>query len=148
MRFAVVYISIHHGNTRKIAKVIAEELNADLFDLQKENPDLRDYDIIGFGSGIYSWKHHERLLDFVRHLPKMDKKAFIFSTSGLVMKRNHRILRNLLKEKGFDIIGEFYCKGYDTYSFLRYIGGINRGRPNEKDMRRARNFASRLKSLI
>ena len=148
IRSAVVYISIHHGNTKKIAETIAEELNADLFDLQREHPDLGDYNLIGFGSGIYFWKHHEKLLDFVKHLPNMDKKAFIFSTSGLIMRRNHRVLRNLLKERRFDIIGEFYCKGYDTFSFLRCVGGINKGRPNEEDVKRAQNFASKLKSFI
>lgn len=148
MKCAVVYISIHHKNTKKIAKKISDVLDADLFDLEKFEPEVSQYDVIGFGSGIYFWRHHRKLLDFVRSLPKMRKRAFIFSTAGIAPKSNHRSLRNLLKERDFEILGEFICKGYDTYGILKYIGGINKGRPNERDMKRAENFAEYIKSLF
>ena len=39
MKSAVVYRSVHHGNTRKIAETIAHSLNGDLFDLEDFNKD-------------------------------------------------------------------------------------------------------------
>lgn len=148
MRAAIIYVSVHHRNTERIAKRIAGVLGADIFDLEKIRPDLSEYDIIGFGSGIYFWKHHKSLIEFVRSLPRIKKKAFVFSTAGIPLRRNHKILKDILKDKGFEIIGEFSCRGYDTFSILRYIGGINRGRPNDRDMEKARTFAERLKTLV
>jgi len=51
----IVYTSIHHQNTEKVAKVIAEELEADLVHIGKAQSDtLAAYDLIGFGSGSIS----------------------------------------------------------------------------------------------
>ena len=77
------------------------------------------------------------------------KKAFIFSTAGInVPFINHRKLRSALRKKGFEIVGEFSCRGWDTNGWLEKIGGISKGHPNEKDLERARRFAEKLKSMI
>ena len=55
MKKAIVYASVHHGNTEKIVKSIAEECKVDLIDAVKHSDaDLSSYDMIGFASGIYS----------------------------------------------------------------------------------------------
>ena len=112
---------------------------------------LEQYDLIGFGSGIYFGKHHNSLLDFVDKLPMIrNKKAFIFSTSGLrKMRFIHNFdkpLKEKLQRKGFDIIGEFSCRGYDTSQAAIIVGGINRDRPNAKDLKQTEDFASGLKN--
>ena len=112
-----------------------------------------EYDLIGLGSGIYNIRHHEDVLNFVDDLPKMKgKKVFIFSTSGLrrfrIFHSFNKHLEKRLLEKGFDIIGEFSCRGFDNNGLLRLIGGIHRGRPNENDLRKAREFARDLKTSI
>ena len=54
MRTAIVYASVHHGNTEKLVKRIAEECQVDLIDAVKQpDADLSSYDMIGFASGIY-----------------------------------------------------------------------------------------------
>jgi flavodoxin len=63
MKSLVVVISIHHNNTLKIANVIAKVLDAPIkkpYHLKPE--EIRKYEIVGFGSGIYGAKHHESLL--------------------------------------------------------------------------------------
>ena len=151
MKALIIYISVHHGNTEKVAKVMANILDADLLKVKQVNVImLEQYDLIGFGSGIYVGKHHKSLLDFVDKLPVIrNKKAFIFSTSGL---RRIRFIHNFdeplkekLQRKGFDIIGEFSCRGFDTSWAAMIVGGINRNRPNTKDLRRAEDFARGLK---
>ncbi|HUV02706.1 MAG TPA: flavodoxin family protein [Desulfobacteria bacterium] len=148
MNSVLIYVSTHHGNTKKIAQEIATGLNAELVNLSDTAiPDLADYDLIGFGSGIYWGKHDRKLLDLVSGLPRVNgKKAFIFSTSGLKAGRvfNRRLRRNLL-ERGFDIIGAFSCKGFDNIWPLKLIGGMNKGRPNERDLEAAASFAKGLK---
>jgi flavodoxin len=152
MKVLIIYISVHHGNTEKVAKVMASILDAELLQVKQADASiLEQYDLIGFGSGIYFGKHHKSLLDFVEILPTLrNKKAFIFSTSGLrkipFVHDFDKPLKQRLQRKGFDIIGEFSCRGYDTSQAAMIIGGVNKGRPHAKDLKQAEDFAKSLKS--
>jgi flavodoxin len=152
LKALIIYISVHHGNTEKVAKIMANILDATLLQVKQADANmLEQYDLIGFGSGIYFGKHHESLLDFVDKLPVLtNKKAFIFSTSGLrkipFVHNFDKPLRKKLQRKGFDIIGEFSCRGLDTYRATKLVGGVNKGRPNADDLRQAEDFASGLKN--
>jgi flavodoxin len=155
---AIIFLySFHQGNTRKIANAIAPEINAPILNVNEINIDsidfstLEEYELFGFGSGINSDKHYQLLLDFAEKLPPVkNKKAFVFSTSGVYnekqMEINHKTLRNILQNKEFVIMGEFGCRGYNTNSFLKYFGGINKGRPNAEDLKNAAEFAKELVS--
>jgi flavodoxin len=147
----LVVHSYHHNNTQKVAQAMAE-----VFDAQVKSPketgsdELDKFDLVGFGAGIDSGKHYKELLDFVDALPQVtDKKAFIFSTSGVTgekkLAKDHLALREKLQSKGYLIVDEFQCKGFNTNSFLKYFGGINKGRPNEEDLKHAEAFAEKLK---
>ena len=83
MRKAIVYASVHHGNTEKIVKSIAEECQVDLIDAVKQSDaDLSSYDMIGFASGIYFSKFHQSILKFAeKNLPD-DKKVFLICTAN------------------------------------------------------------------
>lgn len=150
-KILIICESVHHGNTLKVAGAIGEILNAKI--VKPENFDMKtisDYGLIGFGSGIYGGAHHEKLLDLAdRFEMQKDKKAFIFSTSMIRMSVMHKALRDKLLKKGFDIIGEFLCKGFTDQSVLKFLsGGINKGRPNKKDLQAAQIFAKKLKEQI
>ncbi len=43
------------------------------------------------------------------------------------------------------IVDEFSCKGFNTNSFMKYFGGMNKGRPNADDLKNAEEFAQNLK---
>jgi flavodoxin len=151
MKALMIYVSVHHGNTEKVARVMANVLDADLLDVKQANVGmLAQYDLVGFGSGIYFGKHHESLLDFAGSLPMLrNRRAFIFSTSGLrkipFVHDFDKPLRKRLQRKGFDIIGEFSCRGLDTYRATRLVGGVNKGRPNAEDLKQAEDFATSLR---
>ena len=88
-------------------------------------------------------KHHESLLRFIDKVPEVkNKKAFIFSTSGMkrckFFNRFDIALKRKLSENGFDVVGEFYCLGLDTVGLFKLVDGINKGRPNEKDLENAK----------
>jgi flavodoxin len=53
----------------------------------------------------------------------------------------HDELKKYLGDKGFMVVGEWYCLGFDTYGFYKLLGGINKGRPNERDIEAAKDFA-------
>jgi len=80
MKALIIYTSVHHGNTEKVANVMANILGASLLQVKQADASmLEQYDLIGFGSGIYFGKHHKVLLDFADRLPVLrNKKAFIF----------------------------------------------------------------------
>lgn len=108
---------------------------------------LSEYDLVGFGSGISFGKHYKVLLDFAEKLPQVaSKKVFIFSTSGQTGKTEgfHKLLREKLQSKGFEVAGEFNCAGFDTYGLLKIGGGIKKGHPNEDDLKEAEKFAQSL----
>lgn len=151
MKTLLVLYSYHHMNTEKVAKVMAKVFDAPIKTPDQVDPnELQEYGLVGFGGGIYGAKHHESLLDLADNLPKVSsKKAFIFSTSAIMGKEkvaeDHLTLRKKLESKGYIIVDEFACKGFNTNSFLKYLGGMNKGRPNAQDLENARKFAERLK---
>jgi hypothetical protein len=77
------------------------------------------------------------------------KKAFLFSTFGApafiasreFIEKNHLRIRDTLQAKGFTILGEFGCPGWNTNLFLKYFRGLNRGRPSAEDLLNAEAFA-------
>ena len=155
MKSLLVLFSYHHKNTEKIANVFAKVLDAQIKTPQQVNPEeLPEYSLIGFGSGIYGGSHHKSLLDLADKLPQVrSKKAFIFSTCGVpafaanreLFEKNHSSLREKLQTKGYTVIGEFSCAGFNTNSFLKLFGGLNKGRPDARDFKHAEEFARNVK---
>ncbi len=150
----IVLFSYHHKNTKKIAQVIAKVLDAEIKAPKQVDPnEFQTFDLIGFGSGIYSDKHHKSLLNLADSIPHVaNRKAFIFSTSAMMGKdkvaNDHSTLRKKLQTKGYMIVNEFSCKGFNTNSFLKYVGGMNKGRPNAEDLKHAKEFALSLKPSL
>jgi flavodoxin len=147
MKSLLVLFSYHHNNTEKIANVFAKVLDAQIITPQQIHPEeLQEYSLVGFGSGIYGAKHHESLLDLANKLPQVtNRKAFIFSTSAMLGEKkvaeDHSTLREKLQSK-------FACKGFNTNSFMKYLGGMNKGRPNAEDLKHAEEFAQKLKQIL
>jgi flavodoxin len=149
MRAAIVYYSRHHDNTRRIAEAMAPEINAELLSVDAAvQKDLGKFDLIGLGSGIYFGRHHPTLYEFVRKMKDMPTHCFVFSTAGLASLRPvwHWRLVRFLRKRGVTVVGDFCCPGWDTVGPLRFIGGIHRKRPNVDDIRRAAEFARRLRT--
>jgi flavodoxin len=151
LKSLVIVYSYHHHNTEKIANVISKVLDAQIKKPKQINPEeLQEYNLIGFGSGIYGAKHHQTRLDLADNIPPAtNKKTFIFSTSAIMGKakvaEDHKTLREKLRSKGYMIVDEFACKGFNTNSFMKYFGGMNKGRPNAEDLINAEKFALDLK---
>ena len=127
-----------------MAKVIPAEIKTPQ---QINLEELNQYDLVGFGSGIYFWKHHKDLLELAEKLPQqINNKAFIFSTSANTENapKFHSLLREKLQSKGLNIVGEFNCAGLDTYGLMKITGGLNKEHPNKDDIKQAEDFAKSL----
>ena len=141
MRVLIIYHSEHHQNTEKIARTMAIKIDAEFKEAKDVNTeDINNYDILGFGSGVYNGRLHEDLSEIIDMIPYQDnKKSFIFSTTGSLSysRLAHDRFRPLIIKKGFRIIGEFSCLGFDTAITSE---GINKGRPNKQDLENAEIF--------
>lgn len=155
MKTLIICVSASHGNTRRVADSMTEVLKADVVTPEAVDVDaLGQYDLIGFGSGIYFMSVHPQLWNLVRRLPTHDtgtRRAFTFFTSGA--RRNRFLdyggpLGRKLEAKGFDLLDSFWCPGFDTVGPLRFLGGVNKGRPNETDLEEAAAFADRLRQRV
>jgi hypothetical protein len=151
----VILATTRNSGTARIANAIAGQLDALVLSPgQAQHEELGDYDLVGFGSGIFDQMHQKALLDTAENLPPLTgRKVFIFSTSGISRRLAldngiddpHDALREKLKEKGCVIVDEFNCAGFNDNSFLILFGGMNRGKPDGDDLRHAAAFARGLK---
>lgn len=146
MKTLIVYVSISNANTRRVARAMGEVLRADVLEPEDVDPmRIGDYDIVGFGSGIYFMAFHRRLREFVDALPDVPgRRAFLFCTSGSSEPRvlpYTKWMTDRVAKKGFEVVGTFSCRGLDTWLPLRLVGGINKGKPDAEDLERARSFA-------
>lgn len=150
MKTLIIYKSIHLGSTKKIAQKLAQTLNSDIKEPHTVDlSNIHKYDLIGFGSGIYDSNFHQSILELIDKVTDFKRKrVFIFSTSGVIYEKCHRVIKKKLIEKNAILVDEFFCKGLNKNSFLKYFGGMNKGRPDEGDFKRAEVFAMKLSTTV
>jgi len=144
MKTLIIYKSIHLGSTKIIADTLGKIMDADVIDASKfDINNFDNYELVGFGSGIYDDSFHKSIFNIIEKVANLENKnVFLFSTAGVIYDKSHREIRGKLTSKNANIIDEFYCKGHNKNSFLKYIGGMNKGRPNSNDLKNAEQFAS------
>lgn len=141
MKTAICYLSCHHGNTRKVVEAMAEAGNVDLIDVRtRQAVRLEEYDCVGLASGIYAFTMHKALEAFARQYLPAGKPVFFVCTYGGAKGRGSRALRQIAAEKGCPVLGEFGCRGYDTFGPFQLAGGIAKGHPSEQELEQARAF--------
>ena len=137
----IVYASLHHQNTYKVVKSVANKFDITLIDASKQQyADLSAYDMIGFASGIDFGKFYPAVEQFLENNLPENKQVFFIYTCA---KNNNRFTLSI-KEKALKklavIMGEYGCKGYNTYGPLKLIGGINKNHPSKKEINDAVSF--------
>ena len=155
MKTVIIYASVHHNNTKELVCAIAAENDIDVVDATKiTEKDLSGYDLIGFASGIYFGKMHQSVINFAEvNLPE-NKDVFLMCTYGgkpvfdsikkIVKEKKKNREKVLQKEKQGRIVGEFSCKGFDTFGPFKLIGGISKGHPDKNDLDNAKAFFKEL----
>lgn len=136
----VVYASLT-GNTRKVAKAMAEAVGATLVDVRRDPlPKVEAGDVIFVGDGVYGWRPSLAMRRALRAwaLPK-GVKAAVFGTYG-GRPSQLAYLEKILREKGAQVVDRFSCLGRDWF----LLGLIGRGRPSEEDLKAAREFAKKV----
>lgn len=146
MKTAICYFSSHHGNTLRLIEAMAEGNGVELIDVRRRAAvRLEQYDAVGFASGIYFGKFHKTVIGFLRQYLPEGKAVFFVSTCGSpTAPRYTAAISAAAAEKNARVLGSFSCRGYDTYGPFKLVGGIAKGRPDERDFRNAREFYASL----
>ncbi len=147
MKILIIVSSTYIGNTLKVAKAMAEELKADIKKPEEVTPELvLSYDLVGFGSGINFASHSRDIISAVERISLKEKKIFIFSTRCRpILGAYHKKLKSLIKEKNGILLGEYSCAGFDRTGPWVGMNGYNKNRPNDKDLFKAKLFASKMR---
>lgn len=141
MKTAICYYSRHHGNTLKVAQAMALEGEVDLIDVTtRQAVRLEGYDCIGLASGIYGFEFQKAVVEFARQYLPNGKPVFFLYTYGGAKGTGAKAVAEVAREKNCPILGEFSCKGFDTFGPFKMIGGIAKGHPDQKDLENARTF--------
>ena len=142
MKTLIIVESKHCGNTRKLAEAMANAVpGTAVTDTEgAKGYDMNDFDLVGFGSGIYAGSFDRRITNLVTNFGDKPEKAFVFSTSGGGDIGYNQKLIDLLKMKNKTVVGSFACKGLDKFFVLRLIGGVNKGSPTGGDLQNAAEF--------
>lgn len=137
----IIYASTHHGNTFKLVKAIAEKYDTELIDATKENTsDLSDYGFIGFASGIDFGKFYRCVEEFLENNLPENKKVFFIYTSAKKSVKFTRTIKEKAEKKNAQVMGEYGCKGFNTYGPWKIVGGMNKNHPTNEEIAEAVQF--------
>ena len=127
MKIALRYYT-KTGNTKKLAQAMAGVLGVEALDLS--HPLEEEVDLLFLGNSYYAFSIDPEVVKFIASLDK-DKVGKIVNFGSAAMLNS--TWKKVKKEA--DKLGskEFHCKGE--------FKGIHKGRPNEKDIRAAEEFA-------
>lgn len=141
MKTAICYYSRHHGNTLTVLQSMAEKGEVDLIDVTtRQIIQLEKYDCVGFASGIYGFEFQKSVIDYAKQYLPQGKPVFFLYTYGGAKGNGAKTVAEIAQEKGCPILGEFSCKGFDTFGPFKLIGGISKGHPNTQDLQNAQKF--------
>lgn len=146
MKIAVCCYSRHHGNTRKVLEAMAQEGGLELIDVTARRAvRLEEYDCIGFASGIYGFAFHQAVTQFARQYLPEGKPVFFVYTYGITKGTGAKAEAEIARERGCPVLGEFGCRGFDTFGPFRLMGGIAKGHPDARELEDARRFYRELR---
>lgn len=116
MKILIAYFS-QTGNTEKGARSMKNGLTEEDVVLKQVKElfpeDLKGYDLLLLGSGIYAGKIHKSVADLVKKADVIRPKFAFFCThaSPDAYQNGFKVVKRQLAKKNAEIIGEWDCKG-------------------------------------
>ncbi len=140
MKTMVMYYS-RNGNTKVIADAITKELGILQSEQIPPSYPLENVSLLFLGTGEYAGKPDPKMIEFIRTLNNNRvKNVVVYGTSGsgTINGKAVTTVKNLLKEKGINVIDEtFCCKG-------KFFLFFNRKKPDSDDILKAKEFARKV----
>lgn len=149
MRYVICFVSMHHGNTKKLVDAIASSGEVATVDITlAPEIDLEKFDVIGLASGVAFNKYYPEMLNFIdQNLPE-GKSVFFLHTGGLARENFNAEAKALCEARKCRVLGTYFCRGYDTFGPLRAVGGIAKGHPTEEECEGAVRFFAKIKEDV
>lgn len=151
MKTAIVYYSKHHSNTKKLIDAICHATSDDitLIDVTtKDSFNLKEYDLIGFASGIYYSSFQKRVLEFAKNNLPSEKKCFLLYTYGAEKQGYTKSITKVINEKNCTVLNEYGCLGFNTFGPFKLIGGIAKGHPTADELEQAVDFYHKCQKAV
>ena len=131
MKFAVRYYT-KTGNTKRLAESIAQELGVQALPISE--PVNEEVDYLFLGNSYYAFNIDPEVKDFVRSLDKNLVGKIVNFGSAAMLNSTYKKVKAEADKVGIAMEKkEFHCKGE--------FKGIHKGRPDERDMKAAAEFA-------
>lgn len=149
MRTLVVYHS-ETGNTEKVAIAIAEVFNTIPVKIDNAANIYQQYDLLIIGTPVHGLKPNKKILEFLEKIPQgAVKYGAAFCTMNFMGgNKTCKKISEKMKEKQIKYLDGFCCKGQSRL-FVNFGPKLfNRGKPNEKDLEGAREFAEIIRSEV
>ena len=152
MKITVIYFS-QSGNTKKVAEAMGSVFlekghTVEQILLREAKPDdASSCDLLGIGAPCFASQAPTPVRNFLRSLPKLENRAFVFATSGGGTGRVLYNMTRLLSERGADVVGGFLARGECFHPAPTILGRFP-GRPDASDLDLAREFARSLSEHV
>ncbi|MCR5356610.1 MAG: flavodoxin [Lachnospiraceae bacterium] len=142
MTTAIVYYSQHHSNTKKLLDAICDvDMTVTLINAaEKIEVDLRNFDRIGFASGIYYSNYAKQVLNFASVNLPAQKPVFFIATCGAKRDNYFDSIKEIAKKRDCTDLGSYLCFGYDTFGPFKLVGGLKKGHPTDEEIQGAVDF--------
>ena len=146
MKTMILYFSSHHGNTKKLAEAIAAaDETVEICEVSDAaGMDLEAYDRVGIASGIYAGNFGKPIMKFAEENIPKGKEVFFLYTSAMKLNSHTSSVRKLAEQCGWKVLGEYGCRGYNTFGPFKLIGGTSKGHPTKEELDGAVAFYQRL----
>ena len=138
MTYAVRYFT-QTGNTKRLAEAIAQELGVQALPIS--TPITEKVDVLFLGNSYYAFTIAPEVREFVAGLEKANVGKIINFGTAAMMNSTYKKVRSVAATKGIPVLDrEFHCKGE--------FKGMNKGRPNDDDLKAARVFAKSIRKEL
>ena len=113
----------------------------------QKQADLSAYDLIGFASGIDFGKFYAPVEAFLQNNLPENKPVFFLYTCAMPRDGFTKVIREEALKKNAVFLGEYGCRGFNTYGPWKLIGGMNKGHPTEEELTGAVRFVESLMDI-
>lgn len=135
MKFAVRYYT-KTGNTKRLAEAVANELGVEALPISEGLNEQAD--ILFLGNSYYAFTIDPEVRSFIAGLSKDKVGKIVNFGSAALLNSTYKKVKAEATKVGIPVDEkEFHCKGE--------FKALHKGRPNEDDLKAAREFARQYK---
>ena len=135
MKFAVRYYT-KTGNTKRLAEAVANELDVEALPISEGLNEQAD--ILFLGNSYYAFTIDPEVRSFIAGLSKDKVGKIVNFGSAALLNSTYKKVKAEAAKVGISVDEkEFHCKGE--------FKALHKGRPNEDDLKAAREFARQYK---